>query len=104
MRDQRYPITEIGILNMVRRLIAIAERDIEHEDCEARYFPAAKIDGPPVPAARSSIRRRGLISAFISRRIFVDDQLKIPVVMRPMPGLRSPAGSPNCWRNTAIAA
>ena len=45
MRGQRYPITEIGIFNMVKHLVAVAEQDLQHDECEVTFFSAAKING-----------------------------------------------------------
>ena len=44
MYGHRYPITEIGLLNLVRRLLEIAERDILHGECEVRVVHGAKIN------------------------------------------------------------
>ncbi|HID75704.1 MAG TPA: DUF1571 domain-containing protein, partial [Planctomycetaceae bacterium] len=45
MRGNRYPITEIGVLNLVRRLIEVAESDIQYGECEVKFFEGAKING-----------------------------------------------------------
>jgi hypothetical protein len=77
MREQRYPITEIGIVNMVKHLIAVANEDLKHGECEASLTTAKVNDRVcscfqvvhPVP--RSFFQ-------FHVARIFVDNELKIP--------------------------
>ena len=94
MRDQRYPITEIGILNMVKHLLAVAEQDIQHDECEVRFFAGAKINDRVCtwfqvvhPAPRPFFR-------FHLARIFVDDQLKIPVRYEAYDWPSKPGGPP----------
>ncbi len=38
MDGNRYPITEIGILNLVNRLLKAAEEDAQYGECEVKYF------------------------------------------------------------------
>jgi len=79
MDGQRYPITEIGLLNLVTRLLAIAENESQYGECEVKFIPGAKINDRictciqvvhPVP--RSNF-------LFHIARIFVDDELNVPI-------------------------
>lgn len=79
MRNNRYPITEIGVKNLVERLIEVAKEDMQYGECEVKFTPNAKINGRvctlievvhPVP--RSNFR-------FHKAHIFIDDQLQVPV-------------------------
>ncbi|REJ65312.1 MAG: DUF1571 domain-containing protein [Planctomycetota bacterium] len=79
MQDQRYPITHIGFVRLTEELIAVAEHDRQFGECEVRTFKGAKI-GDRVctvtevvhPVARNEFR-------FHRARIFVDDELDIPI-------------------------
>ena len=44
MRGERYPLTEMGILNLTRRLIEVAEQDTKYGECEVKFFKGAKIN------------------------------------------------------------
>src|SRR5690606_17712211 len=44
MRDNRYPITEIGFEKMVDRLIDVIENDLQYDECEVKFFSNAKIN------------------------------------------------------------
>ena len=44
MKDDRYPLTEMGILNLTHRLIEVAEQDMKYGECEVKFFKGAKID------------------------------------------------------------
>ena len=79
MEGNRYPITEIGILKLVQRLLNVAEHDAQFGECEVKFLPGAKINDRvctciqvmhPVP--RTNFR-------FHMARIFVDDELNLPI-------------------------
>jgi hypothetical protein len=79
MNNRRYPLTEIGLANLVRRLVDVGKQDLKHGECEVQYFTGAKVNARvctviqvvhPVP--RDFFR-------FHIARIFVDDELKVPI-------------------------
>ncbi len=79
MKDNRYPITEIGLVTLVRRLIQVGEQDIKYGECEVKFYPGAKIDDRVCtclqvvhPKPRSNFR-------FHVARIYVDDELNVPI-------------------------
>lgn len=79
MRGQRYPLTEIGVLNMVRRLIEVGEKDAQFGECEVKFFEGAKINDRSctcIQVVHPTPRRNFL---FHVARIFVDDELNLPV-------------------------
>ncbi|MCC9655706.1 DUF1571 domain-containing protein [Rhodopirellula halodulae] len=48
MRGQRYPITEIGLTNLVEKLIERGSRDIDNPDVRVIRTPRHKFDGKPL--------------------------------------------------------
>lgn len=79
MENQRYPLTELGILNMTRRLVEVGEDNKRYGECEVKFYEGAKINGRvctmievvhPVP-------RRNFL--FHLARIFVDKELNLPI-------------------------
>ena len=61
MRNEGYPLTELGILNLTRRLVDVGQKDIKYGECEVKYYDGAKINNRvctcievinPVPAAK----------------------------------------------------
>ncbi len=79
MRGNRYPITEVGIKNLIVRLIEVAKQDMQYGECEVKFYNGAKINGRvctaievihPVP--RKNFR-------FHKAHIFIDDELQIPI-------------------------
>jgi hypothetical protein len=79
MRGNRYPITEIGLLNLVRKLIEVGEHDAQFGECDVRVFSGARVNDRvctclqvvhPVP--RKEFRYHKAL-------IYVDDQLNVPI-------------------------
>jgi outer membrane lipoprotein-sorting protein len=79
MRGNRYPITEIGVLNLTKRLIEVAELDKKYGECEVKFYNGAKIDGRPCtcimvthPVPRKNFR-------FNVAKVYVDAQYGFPI-------------------------
>ncbi len=79
MKGNRYPITDLGVLNLIRRLVEVGEKDTKFGECEVKYFPGTKINDRvctcvqvvhPVPRANF---------LFHIVRIFVDDEMNLPI-------------------------
>ena len=79
MRGQRYPLTELGILNLVRRLVEVAEQDIKYGECEVKFFKGATINKRSCTCIQvmHPIPRRNFL--FHLARIFIDDELNVPL-------------------------
>jgi hypothetical protein len=79
MKGERYPITDAGLLNLVRRLVEVAQEDVKHGECEVRYFPGAKVNQRLCTCVQviHPVPRRNF--RFYLARIFVDDELKLPI-------------------------
>jgi hypothetical protein len=94
MREQRYPLTEIGLVNLVRRLIEVAEHDVKYDECEVKFIPRAKINGRlctclqvthPVPRQHFT---------YYLARIYVDDEQGFPVRYESYGWPTEPGGEP----------
>jgi outer membrane lipoprotein-sorting protein len=79
MRNQRYPVTELGILNLTRRLVEVGEQDVKYGECDVKYYKGVKVQGRVCtcievvhPQPRRNFR-------FHLARIFVDDELNLPI-------------------------
>jgi outer membrane lipoprotein-sorting protein len=94
MKGQRYPITEIGILNMVRRLIEVGEKDLQYGECEVKFFEGAKINDRTCTCIQvvHPVPRRNFL--FHVARIFVDDELNLPIRYESYDWPKQPGGEP----------
>lgn len=79
MKGNRYPITEVGIHNLVRRLVEEGEKDTQYGECEVKYFQGAKLNGRSCTCIQvvHPVPRRNF--QFNIARIFVDDEYNLPV-------------------------
>lgn len=79
MRGQLHPITDIGIENLVLKLIERGEREKKHPECEVEFKPGAKINGRvcTVLQVKHPVQRPHF--EFHTAQIFIDDETKLPV-------------------------
>jgi hypothetical protein len=94
MRGQRYPLTEVGMLNMLRRLVEIGEKDVHYGECEVRYFEGAKVNDRSCTCIQVThpVPRRNFL--FHVARIFVDDKLNLPIRYEAYDWPSQPGGEP----------
>jgi hypothetical protein len=94
MQDNRYPITEIGLLNMVRRLIEVGEQDTKYGECEVKFFKGAKINDRVCTCIQvvHPVPRRNFL--FHVARIFVDDEHNVPLRYEAYDWPEEPGGAP----------
>ncbi|MEX0642409.1 MAG: DUF1571 domain-containing protein [Pirellulales bacterium] len=79
MRGQKYPITRVGIHNLLTSLIKYGESELQYAECEVTSNPDVKITGRSTtmiqvvhPIPRQNFR------AHITR-LFLDNELRVPV-------------------------
>ncbi len=79
MQGNRYAITEIGVENLARRLVEVAEHDKQFGECEVNFYPNAKVNGRVCTCVQvvHPVPRRNF--RFHLARVFIDDELLIPI-------------------------
>jgi len=95
MRNNRYPITEVGIATLTQRLIEKGERDRNEGPCTVQFFKGAKINGRVCTCLQVTHAHRRPPFDFHMARIFIDDEHTVPVRYEaydwPQPGSATPA-------------
>ena len=94
MQGQRYPLPQIGILNLTRRLIEVASEDVKYGECEVKYFKGAKINDRVCTCTQVMHPQPRKNFLFHLARIFVDDSLNIPVRYEAYDWPKTPGGAP----------
>lgn len=79
LQQTRYPITEIGVLNLTQRLIENGQKQLDDENCECKLVRGAKINGRPCTVVQVARKTRGEDLPFKTARILIDDELVLPV-------------------------
>jgi hypothetical protein len=94
MTNQRYPITQIGILNLTRRLADVAAEEVKYGECEVKYFKGAKINDRVCTCIQvvHPVPRKNFL--FNVARIFVDDGLNIPIRYEAYDWPKTEGGAP----------
>jgi len=94
MKGNRYPITEIGVLNLVHRLIQVGEQDSQYGECEVKVIPGARLNDRMCTCIQvmHPVPRRNFL--FHVARIFVDDEMRVPVRYEAYDWPTKPGGPP----------
>jgi hypothetical protein len=79
MNGQRYPLTDIGLENLVVKLIERGERDRQNGHCEVDFLPGAKVDKRPCTVLQVKHNEQKPCYDFHLAQVFIDDEYKIPV-------------------------
>ena len=79
MNGNRYPITEIGLKTLTKRLIEKGQRDRNLGLCKVRKIKGAKIDQRPCTMLEVRHDQRQPQFDFHLARVFVDDELNVPI-------------------------
>ena len=94
MNGQRHPITELGIRHLCQRLIGLGSNDVQFAESQVRFLSGLKLNdrrcsGLEVihPVPRTSFQ-------FHRLRLFVDEQLKLPVRYEQYDWPQQPGGPP----------
>ena len=94
MMDNRYPITEIGILNLTERLIEAGEQGLQYDECQVKLFDGAKINGRPCKCIQVIHPQRRAHFRFHKAQIFIDNELNVPVRYASWLWPEKPGGEP----------
>lgn len=79
LQQSRYPLTEIGVQTLTRRLIEVGQQELQEADCDVQVLPGAKINGRPCSLIQVAHREQQSSQTWQYVRIFIDDQLELPV-------------------------
>jgi hypothetical protein len=79
MQESRYPITEIGVKTLTERLIEVGKGKLQDENCETQVVAGAKINGRVCTLIQVGHRERRDDHTFQFVRVFIDDELELPV-------------------------
>ena len=79
MAGQRYPISEVGIENLIVKLLEKGTRDRKHGECDVQFHPKTTINGRTCTMIQVTHPYPRPHFEFHIARIFIDDELNIPI-------------------------
>lgn len=78
MRGQLHPIYDIGIENLVLKLIDRGQKERQFPECDVKFIPGAKINGRVCTVLQVTHPVQRAHFEFGKAEIFIDDQLNVP--------------------------
>ncbi|NIL96061.1 MAG: DUF1571 domain-containing protein [Planctomycetales bacterium] len=93
MKNQRYPITNTGMLRLTEQLIQEAVRDRQFPQITLRYYKGAKVEDRACTVTQVEHPQLPQFQYFRAR-IFVDDQLNLPIRFESYLWPAKPGGEP----------
>ncbi len=98
MKENRYPITEVGFKRLTERLIESAIENESVDECQVKYLRGAKVNGSTctyLEVVRKNPKPGPLgPNNIYLAQVFMDEQLKIPVRYAAYDWPSQPGGSP----------
>ncbi len=79
MQETRYPLTQIGMLNMVESLSKQWESELKYADIEVKYFPNATVANTKCKAIQTTHTKRRPGVAFQVSRLYIDQKSNLPI-------------------------
>ncbi len=79
MRGTIYPITMLGIKNLVKQMIEKGTRDLEHDECQVTFDRNIEIDGRKCTLIEITHPEERDYFEFHKAKIYIDQEYQIPV-------------------------
>ncbi len=80
MRDNRYPVTEFGVENLLKRLIEVAEEDMASEsEVEVEFYRNATVNERICHGLQVRHPKQEDSERFHLAKVYLDAELKVPV-------------------------
>lgn len=79
MQGSRFPVSMVGIKNLLELLIFIGEREMAYGECEVTYFQPARVDSRPCTCIEIHHPVRRDYFTCCLTRIFIEHATKLPI-------------------------
>ncbi len=95
MEGNRYPVTLIGLSNLVAKVVEQWEADMKYGDVSVKYYPQAKLGNVECKVIQTSHSRRRPQVRFQTTRLYIDKSTNLPIRVEQFgfperPGQRPP--------------
>ena len=94
MEGQHHPITELGTLAMCQRVIRFARSDLRYAESQVQFLSGATVNGRPCTCIEMIHPVPRTTFAFHVVRVFVDEQLKVPIRYEQYDWPKEPGAAP----------
>lgn len=93
MKNQRYPITDTGMLRLTEQLLEEGARDRKFPQTEVKYFKGARVEDRVCTVTQITHPQLPQFEYYMAR-IFVDDELDLPIRFESYLWPKKPGGPP----------
>ena len=104
MRGQRYPITDIGIENLLVKIIRRATKDRQYDECDMKIYRDAKVGKTNCTMVELIHPVRRDHFDFHKARVYFSDDLKIPIRYKSWLWPAAPGQEPPSERRIQLPA
>lgn len=94
MRGNLYPITDVGIENLIMKLLEKGERDRKRQEVKVEFIRDAKLNGRTCTVLQVTHPERRPYFDFNIAQIFIDDEMNLPVRYAAYLWPSQPGGKP----------
>jgi hypothetical protein len=94
MEGNRYPVTELGVKRMAESWLEEARRDVQFVSCDAKTMPGVKLAGQSCTCVELSRRQRHHDLPYQLTRLYIDEELQLPVRYEAYEWSQTPGGEP----------
>ena len=91
---RRYPLTDVGVKNLVDKLIGVMENDIKYDECQVSVFRNAKLNERVCTHIRAIHPVRRPYFTYHRAHVFIDNELSLPVYYASYDWPAKPGGEP----------
>jgi hypothetical protein len=107
MAGQRYPITDVGMRFLTKRLIEVAEQDRKYGEVEVKFYKNAKVNDRSCLVIQVTHPTPRRVFLFHQARIYIDDELQAPIhyeahLWPPAPGEPAPLDESYSYLNLKL--
>ncbi len=94
MSGNRHPLTELGLANLISRLVEVGEHDMQFGECEVKFIEGAKVNDMVCTCVQvvHPVPRRDFL--FHMARIYVNNATTLPVRFENYEWPETPGGPP----------
>lgn len=94
MKGQRYPLTEVGIENLIIKLLEKGNRDRKRNECTVTFRKGANVNKRKCTVLEVKHPVRRPYFDFHIARVYIDDELKLPIRYAAFSWPKTPGGEP----------
>lgn len=94
MRGNLYPITDVGVENLVLKLIERGEREKQYGECQVTFHKNAKVNGRVCTLLQVMHPEKRDHFEFYMAQIFIDDEYNVPIRYAAYSWPTEPGGRP----------